>query len=344
MMKFTIFRQWRGYVLGAILAVLSSNAVAWSLQYAKVIDSYGMCEWRNNGDGTSTIDLDVKFRSITGALGKMDNGYPKPDSAFVSRGILVYTFNDEGVMLQSKDAAKYVAINGVKATDVFLKGTGYVMYWVAPKYDFPEWKTKDPYSVRVQVMIDNSEIKNWPGIAIRAGNFTNSDDIAESTGGAYVSNIGSESKCAVLDPSVKPPQPSPAIEINMAAPDWNLGELPRNDGTKSLSGPADQLCFTYVGKAEAASHTFLIDATSENGIVGGRYQLKNAKKTQTVPYDLTLDSGSARFNLPNANGDLVKLDKDHKTCFVPTFRTTVDMSVDPDDFSDVLSFTIVTKS
>lgn len=341
-MKFTIFRQWRGYVLGAILAVLSSNAVAWKLQYAKVIDSYGRCEWRNNGDGTSTIDLDVRFRSIKGALGKDDKGYPKPDSVFASRGILVYTYNAEGKMNPSEAVAKYVAINGAKATGIFKRGDNYVMYFVGFDDNVPEWTIKDPYSVTVQVMIDNSVIKDWPGVAIRAGNFTSSDDVAESTGGAYVSNMGSNNACTVVDPATPPPQPPAAIEINMAAPNWNLGELPRNDGTKSLSGPADQLCFTYSGKA--ASHAFLIDATSENGIVGGRYQLKNAKKTQTVPYDVTLDSGSARFNLPNAYGDLVKLDKDHKTCFVPTFRTTVDMSVDPDDFSDVLSFTIVTKS
>ena len=330
-------------MISVSLAVLSSNASAYVLQFAKVVNSYGKCTWQNNGDGTSTIDLTINFRSITGNLGKNTNGSLRPDSEFNSRGVLIYTYDANGKLLPSSAAAKSISMNGRKASGSF-KDTTYVIYYLSTAGGkVPEWHNRDAYTAELQVVIDNSQIRNWPGIAIRAGAFTTGDDVGEVTGAAYVSNMGSTSACRVLDPTVPPPPPPPAIEINMAAPDWDLGELPRGDDERTLSGATQQLCFTYSGVD--SYRNFVIDATSKNGVLGGRYLLANSSKpSETVSYDLTLDSGSASFLLPNTAGSMVKLDKGNRTCFVPTFRTSVGIGAGAGDYSDVLSFTVITKS
>ncbi|WP_157687419.1 hypothetical protein [Burkholderia lata] len=339
-MKFAIFRQWRGCVFGAFLAVLSSNAAA-GLLTAKVIDSYGSCSWKNNGDGTSTIDLTINFKAAVGGKGgNLGTG------EFYSRGILVYTYSAGGKMNPSEAAAKVVEMNGVKATSTW-PGSDYVMYFKAPADGYiPEWHNTKAHSAKVTIVINNSVITDYPGVAVRAGNFTSHTDVGESTGGAYLSSMGPVSTCEVVNPEVPPPPPPAAIQINMAVPDWNLGELPPGDDTKELVGLANQLCFTYSGDDDYGKsyRNFVINATSENSVGGTRYLLKSAGKTRSIPYDLTLDSGSAKFQLPNMAGDDVRLDKGNRTCFTPTFRTSVGIGTEPGEYSDVLSFTIVTKS
>ncbi|WP_175956884.1 hypothetical protein [Burkholderia sp. BCC0405] len=325
-------------------SVFAQFATQFSIQYASVVNSYGGCLWRNNGDGTSTIQVVINYRTITDNLGRRPDGSLRPDHVFNSRGILVYTYDARGNMRPSSDAAKYVVMNGTKNSNSYF-GKGYVMYYGLNKDNagLPGWNNRGAHSVIVEILIDNDVIRDWPGVAIRAGNFTQGDDVGEITGGAYVSGMGSNSACRVVDPEVPPPKPPPAIMIDVAAPDWNLGELARGEDEKTLAGAAQQLCFTYTGVD--SYRNFVINATSENGILGNRYLLRNTSKpSQTVPYDMTLDSGSATFRLPNANASPVTLNNANRTCFVPTFRTSVDMTVDPGDYNDVLSFTIVTKS
>jgi len=322
--------------------VLSFNAVAYKLQYASVITNYSGCVWKNNGDGTSTLQVTANFKSITGNLGVLPNGNPSPDSDFISRGILIYMYDANGKMRPSSNTANYVAINGSKSTSGFV-GDEYVIYGLGSSdWDPFNWKNRNPFTAVIEVMINNAEIRDWPGISIRAGNYKIGDDVGEITGGAYVTNTGSANTCQVINPEVPPP-PTPSLVVDVAAPDWNLEELPRGDGEKTLAGAAQQLCFTYRGLD--GYRNFVINASSANGISGNRYLLRNASKpSQTVPYDLTLDSGSATFRLPNTSASPVRLNNGARTCFVPTFRTSVDATVDAGDYSDVLSFTVVTKS
>lgn len=333
MKKFEIVRHWRKCVFGVILAVLSSNAFA-ILLYRDVIENYSNCSWKNNGDGTSTIELVIKYRATNVTnLG----GYN-----FRSRGILVYTYDALGAMRPSSAAAKSVMLNDKKHTNIF-KESSYVMYYYAGEEGKAGWLNQGAFSANVQVIIDNSVIKDWPGIGVRAGNFTDRLDIAEVIGAVYVSKMGSASTCTVINPEVPPPKPPPAIEIAVAAPDWNLGELPPGDDEKTLGGTAQQLCFTYTGVD--SYRNFVINATSENGVSGDRYLLANTSKpSETVSYDLTLDSGTASFLLPNKAEKSVTLNKGNRTCFVPTFRTTVGLGAGAGNYSDVLSFTVVTKS
>ncbi|RQZ34672.1 hypothetical protein DIE16_21640 [Burkholderia sp. Bp9090] len=134
------------------------------------------------------------------------------------------------------------------------------------------------------------------------------------------------------------------IAMTMSAPDWNLGELPEGNGEKVFPNSSDQLCFTYSGAAVSGKQ-FVINAGSANGVVNNRYRLKNLKDaTQLIPYSLTLDSGTSNVSLPNASNKALSLNSSGRTCFVPTFKTTVDPSVKSGDYSDVLTFTVITKS
>ncbi|WP_338640812.1 hypothetical protein [Burkholderia pyrrocinia] len=320
--------------IGPILFPASASGA--ELRVDKVIYSYGSCTWKNNGDGTSRINVVANYYPMSGRLG----GYP--DGLFNSRGVMLYTYDRSGKLLPSSGAAKYVTINGVKSTGFFQNST-YAMYhggrWNVPS-PTPEWTNKESFIANIEMLIDNAVIKDWPAIAVRAGNFTAGDDVGEITGGAYVTNAGNGS-CLVLDPTLPPP--SPAITVNMAAPDWNLGELPRGEGVKTLATPAQQLCFTYTGID--SSRNFVINATNENGVSGNRYRLKNiSKPDQVVPYSVTLDGGGATFPLPNNSNSPVGLNKGNRTCFVPTFKTSVDNLVKEGNYSDVLTFTVVTKS
>lgn len=308
--------------------VLSFNASAFVLKLAKVVDSYGQCSWRNNGDGTSTVQVVFNFKAAV----KENTIYP-----FRSRGVLLYTYDANGKMKPSSAAAKSAMMDGHKSAGAY-PGDGYVMY-----YSDAQWSNKQPYAALVELQIDNAVIKDWPGVSVRAGNFTTGDDVGEITGGVYITNASGTNACMVVDPEVVPPKPPPTLVVDVAAPDWNLGELPRGDDERTLAGAAQQLCFSYTGLD--GYRDFVINATSANGISGNRYLLRNTSKpSQTVPYDLTLDSGSATFRLPNMSGSPVRLNNNIRTCFVPTFRTSVDATADAGDYSDVLSFTVVTKS
>lgn len=163
--------------------------------------------------------------------------------------------------------------------------------------------------------------------------------------GTYIGKGTSSNWCQFyIKDGPLPPKPPPlSLTIDVTAPDWNLGELPRGNGIKTFSSNAEQLCFTYLGP-DVSSSTFVINAGSANGVVNHRYRLRNLNDaSQFVPYTVTLDSGSSKLTLPNLNNSALSLDSSGKTCFVPTFNTTVDSLVDDGDYDDVLTFTVVIK-
>ncbi len=312
-----------------------NEAAAANYVPAKVIDSYGGCTWKNNGDGTSTVQVLINYRAV-------DSSNIGTSATFVSRSVLFYTYDATGKVKPNKNAVQYVTMNGTRNSGAYL-GDTYVRYTgnngMSPLVG---WDNKGPHTAIVEAMINNSAIRDWPAVSIFAGIFTNGFYVVDWSGAAYVS-FGSAGACTVTNPEVPKPNPPPSIAIDVAAPDWNLGELPRGDDEKTLAGAEQQLCFTYTGFNDYRN--FVINATSANGVLGNRYLLKNASKpSQTVPYDLTLDSGSATFRLPNASASPVQLSNNSRTCFVPTFRTSVGTNADAGDYSDVLSFTVVTKS
>ncbi|KWN18126.1 hypothetical protein WT83_11710 [Burkholderia territorii] len=166
--------------------------------------------------------------------------------------------------------------------------------------------------------------------------------VAEVTGAAYIARDGRNGNCEVAtDPIAPPPLP---IQIKVSAPDWNLGDLPRGNATKTFANSADQLCFTYTGTA-VGGKLFVINAESANGVINNRYWLKHIEDpTLAVAYKVTLDSGTTRLSLPNASNPALALDSSGKTCFAPTFETSVGWRVKDGDYVDTLTFTVVTKT
>ncbi|MGZ2748868.1 hypothetical protein [Burkholderia stagnalis] len=312
-------------VMGLFAFALPARAIN-NFETASIIYGYRSCSWQDNGDGTSMLRLLIDYKKGVGSS----------TGGFQNRGILIYTYDKNGNMNSSSDSARSVWLNGNVHTSVW-KGRGYVMYIGSPS----RWGFPDAFTADVAVLIDNNRIADWPAISVRAGNYTFTDDVGEESGAAYFSRYGgSNSSCKVIDPVVPPP---PTIGIDVMAPDWNLGELPRGEGEKVLSSSSDQLCFNYIG-AGASGKQFIINAGSANGVVNNRYRLKNLKgATQFVPYSLTLDRGTSNVSLPNTSNKSLPLNSSGRTCFVPTFRTTVGPTVDEGDYSDVLTFTVVTK-
>ncbi len=200
------------------------------------------------------------------------------------------------------------------------------------------------HTANFKIRLQSAQLAAWPAITVQGGSFSlgNYTEWGDIQGGAYIARNGSSNNCTVIpDPIIPPPLP---IAIEMTAPDWSLGELQRGDNQKILSNISDQLCFTYSGGA-VNGKGFIINASSANGIVNNRYRLKNSTDvSQMVPYSVTLDSGTSILSLPNTNNTSLSLNSNGKTCFTPTFRTTVSDSVKEGDYSDVLTFTVVTKS
>ncbi|KAG8150041.1 hypothetical protein BFF94_029810 [Burkholderia catarinensis] len=131
--------------------------------------------------------------------------------------------------------------------------------------------------------------------------------------------------------------------MNITTPDWNLGDLKLGDNEKAFTSSADQLCFVYTGAA-VSGRNYIINASNANGVVNGRYLLKHLTDTsKTVPYNVKLDSGTSVISLPNTRSAAVPLSTSGKTCFVPTFTATVGELAKEGDYSDVLTFTVVTK-
>ncbi|WP_321900481.1 hypothetical protein [Burkholderia cepacia] len=315
-------------VLLLSLLFVAESAKAFTLITSDVLVSYKSCSWENIGDGTSKINVSMEFKSAPETIG---------EGTWVARGILVYTYDENGKILPSSNAAKSITLNGYRSDEVY-RGEDYFIYF-SRVY---AWKNRSKFVADVEVIINNSVIAKWPGIGIRGGAYTTKADVGEVTGAAYISKLGS-GKCDLLEPTLPPPPPPAAITVDVAAPDWNLGELPRGEGEKTLSGLTEQLCFTYSGVN--SSRQFVIDAKGENGTSGGTFFLKNvANAAEKIPYKVTLDSGVDKFTVPNGSNSPVLLNNRNRTCFVPTFKTSVGMSIGVGNYSDILTFTIVTKT
>ncbi|WP_157838055.1 hypothetical protein [Pseudomonas sp. PH1b] len=318
-------------LLLAYLTLGADEASAWVLKYSNLSNGYSSCSFKDNGNGTSTLQLTIDYKSSSGHT---------DGSSFNSRGILIYTYDANGKLKTSSSSAKNLSINGVKYSNTFA-GEGYVMYYGSAS----PWKTTSAFTAAVEFQVDNSSIAAWPAVGIRAGNFTGGNDVGESTGLAYLSSTTKGGACRVLTNPDLPPPPVDTT-ITMTAPDWDLGELLRGEETlKTFSATNQQLCFTYDGSKFITYQKFIINASNENGLsANGRYQLKHLEdSSQTVPYTLSLNSGSTLVPLPNTQNALLSLSSDGRMCFVPTFRALAQKWAKGGAYSDVLTFTIVAK-
>ncbi|WP_407971724.1 hypothetical protein ACJ51O_26735 [Burkholderia pyrrocinia] len=309
-----------------LMFAMFSSGTAFALSKGAITNGYSGCRWVDNGGGTITVSVTIDFKETDGNTG----GY-----LFVSRGVMLYTYNKYGKMNSSSAVANGVYFNEKKNSSVYAPRDDYAMY-----YGKDVWETHAPIIANIDVVLDSDKVRDWPALSIRAGNFTNQNDIAEIKGGAYITPYG-DGVCQVVDPERPPPA---SIGIKATVPDWNLGELPRGDGQKTFVNSAEQLCFTYAGQV-VSDRTFVINASNANGVANNRYLLKNlTDASQTVPYSVTLNSGTDTVTLPNSGDMAASFSTTGKTCFVPTFKTSVGNLVKEGNYSDVLTFTVVTKS
>lgn len=137
---------------------------------------------------------------------------------------------------------------------------------------------------------------------------------------------------------------NPDIDIKVTAPDWELGEIRPGEQDISLTSSANQLCLQYTD-TQVSNKAFIITASNQNGTINNRYQLQNlSDSSQRIPYQLKLDSGTSQLSLPNSGQASLPLRSGGKTCFLPTFKTSAPQGIKAGDYSDVLTFNIVTKS
>lgn len=315
----------------AYLALGAGEASALVLKYSNLSNGYSSCSFKDNGNGTSTLQVTISYKAASGHT---------DGKSFTSRGVLIYTYDANGKLKTSSTVAKNLTLGGSKSSSAYT-GEDYVIYYGSNS----PWATSSAVTTTVELQVDNSNIAAWPAVGVRAGNYTNSNDVGESTGLAYLSSTTKGGDCRVLTDASLPPPPVDTT-ITMTAPDWDLGELLRGEETlKTFNASQDQLCFTYDGSKFITYQKFIINASSENGLsANGRYQLRNLEdSSQTVPYTVALNSGSTLVPLPNTQNALLSLSADGRTCFVPTFRTLAEKWVKGGAYSDVLTFTIVAK-
>ncbi|KGB91437.1 hypothetical protein DM81_141 [Burkholderia multivorans] len=340
-------KRWIAFTIPMLAFSVADHAYAkYELVEFDVSDRYHSCSWTDNGNGTSTLGVSIDFKPSEGRTW---------GQAFLSRGILIYTYDKNGRMLESSDAAQAVFMSSIRHSIVY-SGRGYVMYsgylvgsGLNPPDD-SQWGITRAFTARVTVIVDNAKVNDWPALSIRAGNHASSAGmnpgsyagyhVAEIKGAAYLARYGGSGSCNLVNP-ITPPEPPRSVAIDVTAPNWDLGELPRGEGKKSFSSIDDALCFKYSGSAVNGKR-FVIDASSAAGTVNGRYRLKNG--TATIPYTVELAGGAGNIPLPNTGGMTVPLDSSGQSCWMPTFTTDVPADAKVGQYHDVLTFTVVTKT
>ncbi|MFC6299302.1 hypothetical protein GNF76_04930 [Pseudomonas sp. CCM 7893] len=338
-------RTWKTYLLeigklcifvGVWSFMKCEMAYSVTLELGDISSAYSNCTFKSNGNGTSTVSTVVDYKEIKRVCGI---GCKDP---YAGRGLIIYAYDKNGKPKASSFAATSVKLNGVDNYGRYL-GEGYSIY--QNNYRHYPWGSMSQFSATFTAIIPDSNFSAWPAISLRAANvgiLGTTNDTAEIKGAAYIATSSSnDGTCKVIvNPETPPP---PDINISVSAPDWNLGELQQGLSDTRLSRADQMLCFSY-DAADVQGGKFIIGASNANGVVNNRYQLRHlSDTTQVVPYRLTLDSGSTLIKLPD-NSNALPLGGAGRTCFIPTFTTEVGKAVKEGDYSDVLTFTITTKS
>lgn len=308
-----------------------------SLVLASMAEYHG-CSYTDNGNGTSNLRVDIVWKEAKGNFG---------EEQFKARAIMIYAYNETGKPIPGQNSVRTLNIGG-SPSDLTFTRADYSLY---TNVNSSYWNFTGARSSTVFITIDNSVIKQWPAVAVRAGHYTvdkvsgtSNYDFGEIRGVRYIPLGSPSNRCkTVADPALPPPPED--LNIRMSAPDWHLGELQRGGETeKNFPALKDQLCLDYKGSNFINYQEYLIKAASRNGpAVNNRYLLKHTEtQAPGLPYYLTLDDGSKRVVLPSGTQPF-KLNKNGKTCFVPTFKVFTEKNVKSGRYDDVLTFDIISK-
>ncbi|CAM4094032.1 hypothetical protein [Serratia silvae] len=254
----------------------------------------------------------------------------------MSRGILVFQFDHNGNMVNTSLPQEHITMMGFRATRIASIGSGVLFYGTEITYG---WDNYDKHQADVMLKIYKPNVAS---VALQAANVYNEGFLLDEKGAVYFSSSVTIPDCPLITDTTKPPA---IVNLTMNAPDWALGEIGTGKQQKVLTNSADRLCINYLS-TESKDEDFIVNATSANGIVNNRFVLKHSlKPTNTLPYTLTLEGAGKQFILPNSNHSTVKFDSSaNQTCFTPTFDLYGSDNQEPGDYSDVITYEIVTKS
>lgn len=316
----------KGILIVAIFFLTNNPAAAYLYFSTDVTSAYSNCRLSEYMDGTAVAEVDVSFKSTAGRLG---------DAKFNSRAFMFYAYSFLGTPIRY--APNSFSLGGVSGAGYTLEN-GYVM--LHNHENVEPWNIQTPFTRTLRVEFEARILKGWPAISISAENNTSLGEITDLKS-VYLS-LGESRECTVVTSPLTPPSIDSVITVT--APDWYLGEIKTGEQIVPFSTISDQLCLAY-NDASVIGKQFIINASSQNGTVNNQYQLKGQQdNTQIIPYQLTLDNGSNKIVLPNNSLSTLPLLENGKTCFLPTFRTFAPKGIKKGDYSDVLTFNIVTKA
>ncbi|WP_422526638.1 hypothetical protein [Serratia fonticola] len=256
------------------------------------------------------------------------------------RGFLIFQYDSNGKTINNYFPAADITMNGSIPSGFnegkFTSVNGYLTY------GFPSsngWNNYEPYSANVIVNIKRADVAI---VAIHPANVYMYGIVSDQAGAIYFAVSQATKTCQIM---AAPNTPPVIVNLTMNAPDWDLGEIATGRQKKVLTNAADRLCISYLS-TESTGKDFIVSASNANGIVNNRFMLKhNLDPTSTLPYTLTLDSVGVQLLLPNTNNSTIRFGSSgNQTCFTPTFDLYGSDDQKLGDYTDVITYEIVTKS
>lgn len=318
-------------VLFSLLLFSASSALGYELQgYAdKVFSDISNCKVTTIGNNTWKATFSVNWL-------EMPTIVPTGWGMRISRGFLIFQYASNGKAINTYLPSANITMNGsIPAGDQgrFTLGNSYLTYGGIG------WSSFSTHSADVVVNVTRADVAI---VAMYPTNFYTNGVIFEKAGAVYFTVSQTTSKCQLLTTPNTPPM---IVNLTMNAPDWDLGEIATGQQQKVMTNNADRLCISYLS-TESAGKDFIVNATNANGIVNNRFILKHSlNPTNTLPYTLTLDSMGKRILLPNTDNSSIRFeDSGNQTCFTPTFDLYGSDNQEIGDYTDVITYEIVTKS
>lgn len=256
------------------------------------------------------------------------------------RGFLIFLYDQNGNAIKNYLPPSDITMDGYTPigsnVGKFTSGNGYLTYGYSTTNG---WKNFASYSANVVFNIKNPEIAI---VAMYPTNVYYTGIAIDQAGAVYFSAFQATSDCQRM---TNPNNPPVIVNLTMNAPDWDLGEIAPGKQQKIMTSSADRLCINYLS-TESKGKDFIVNAASANGVVNNRFVLKHSlKPSNTLPYTLTLDNIGQQLRLPNINNSTIKFDgSGNQTCFTPIFDLYGSNNQELGDYTDVITYEIVTKS
>lgn len=326
----------------ALGATAGSNARPLRETYVDVslATGYHNCTYQDLGNQTSKFSVTYDLRNVS-QIAEVMNAVPSLIYVW-TRGLMIYTYDTAGRLRpSSRGVANSVSMNGTRYSVVNLHSESNSIY--SGQSTGGSWTNYSAHSARLEVIVPNGYLQEWPAIGIRTALLSGShvwrDNNIVSVGAADTSG-----NCSIIDPTKPPPSDA---RITMTAPDWKLGELsPGETREIPFHDDTEKLCFTYDGQKWTGLR-YAINATNQNGLSGnGSYQLQHlTSPSDTVPYRVLLQNTatSTEVALPNTRNVVSALGNGGRECFNPTFTVDTPKAAKEGDYSDVLTFTVVAQ-